>query len=519
MNVYLFVAVVLALGILGVIYFIFFGTKANIVEKALALAAMGNFIDAKATLRDQLDLEPNDHKLLYTFSKIYAMENDLLNEVSYLEKVKSIGKYEKEFPPLVVNNRIASIYYQQDMFDEAFFYYLDSLNYDPVNLEALIRLSFMAVGQKDFDIADKFMRQIPDDEVKIQSYFIAKGVVTAMLNRDNDFEYFEKAYKIDSNSPVAAFLYALSLSKIRKFKDALDIMLPMQDMGGDDLVRFTIAQFIMTLNSSMSDYVSAQASAKTCIEIAKRNNWHLETAECNSYYAMLCIILNNLEEAHEYLIEAEAERVDDYDIISLAQYRSDLEDGSATPGKTSSRGYNLKNALKDLPEKLFPKERYFEISGLKAAEVINIRGIINQDGQKIISKLSQLSPDKISKFNSQKGNVFKNTCIKILAEYGYKVKRELPALEAEGANFVTIKRDDESDRAVFRIRKWKNMTISDVFLTELLNSMHEQQAEKGYVVGSAELTPGAKKVIRANEGKIMVVNGKDLESLLERVIK
>jgi len=172
-----------------------------------------------------------------------------------------------------------------------------------------------------------------------------------------------------------------------------------------------------------------------------------------------------------------------------------------------------------LPEKLFPKERYFEISGLKAAEVINIRGIINQDGQKIISKLSQLSPDKISKFNSQKGNVFKNTCIKILAEYGYKVKRELPALEAEGANFVTIKRDDESDRAVFRIRKWKNMTISDVFLTELLNSMHEQQAEKGYVVGSAELTPGAKKVIRANEGKIMVVNGKDLESLLERVIK
>ena len=52
MNVYLFVAVVLALGILAVVYFVFFGTKANIVEKALALAAMGNFLDAKATLRE-----------------------------------------------------------------------------------------------------------------------------------------------------------------------------------------------------------------------------------------------------------------------------------------------------------------------------------------------------------------------------------------------------------------------------------------------------------------------------------
>ena len=516
MNVYLFVAVVLALGILAVVYFVFFGTKANIVEKALALAAMGNFLDAKATLREQLDLDPNDSKLLFTFSKVYAMENDLLNEVTYLEKVKNIGKYEKEFPPIQVINRIANIYYQQDMFDEAFFYYLDSLNHDPVNLEALIRLAFMAVGQKDFEIADKFMRQIPDEEVKIQSYFIAKGVVTAMLNRDNDFE---KAFNIDHNSPVAGFLYALSLSKIRKFKEALDIVSPLLDMTADDLVKFTISQFIMTLNSSMSDYVSALANAKTCIEIAKRNEWHLEAAECNSYYAMLCIVLNDLEQATEYLIEAEAERVDDYDIMSLAQYKADLEDGTATPGKTSVRGYNLKNTIKDLPEKLFPKERYFEISGLKAPETINIRGMINEEGQKIISKLNQLSPDKISKLNSMKGNTFKNTCIKILAEYGYKVKRELPALEAEGANFVCVKKTDEESKAVFRIRKWKNMTISDVFLTELLNLMSEQGATKGYVIGSAELTAGAKKVIKANDGMIVIVTGKELESLLEKVIK
>ena len=63
------------------------------------------------------------------------------------------------------------------------------------------------------------------------------------------------------------------------------------------------------------------------------------------------------------------------------------------------------------------------------------------------------------------------------------------------------------------------MTISDVFLTELLNSMAEQDASKGYVIGSAELTPGAKKVIKANDGKLVIVNGKELESLLEKVMK
>ena len=120
---------------------------------------MGNFIDAKATLREQIDLEPNDSKLLYTFSKIYAMENDLLNEVNYLEKVKSITNTKRISPILVTEtelrtfttNRICSMKH---------FYYLDSLNYDPVNLEALIRLAFMAVGQKTLksqtNLCDRF---------------------------------------------------------------------------------------------------------------------------------------------------------------------------------------------------------------------------------------------------------------------------------------------------------------------------------------------------------------------------
>jgi hypothetical protein len=121
----------------------------------------------------------------------------------------------------------------------------------------------MAIGQKDFEIADKFMRQIPDDEIKIQSYFIAKGVVTAMLNRDNDFEFFEKAFNMGPTSPVAGFLYALSLSKIRKYKEALDIVSPLLDLTSDDLVRFTISQFIMVLNTSLSDYTAALSSAKS----------------------------------------------------------------------------------------------------------------------------------------------------------------------------------------------------------------------------------------------------------------
>jgi tetratricopeptide (TPR) repeat protein len=519
MNIYIVIAVIIALIILIAFYYVFFGTKANLTEKALALAAMGNFLDAKAIIRDQLDLSPDDPKLLFTFSKIYSMENDIASEVNYLEKVKAIGHYSKEFPAISVTNRIGNIYYQLDMSDQAFFAYLDTLQHDPNNPEALIRLAFMSVGQKDFDIADKFMRQLQDDDIKISSYFLAKGVVYAMLNRNDDFEYFEKAYDIDPKSQVVSFLYALSLAKNRKFTEAIKIASPLIDSSPEDMVKFTVNQLHMVLNSCISDYSSALGFAKKCLDLANKNEWELERAESNSYCGMFHIMLNNLEEAAPFLIEAEAARIDDYDIINLAQYRADLEEGTAKPGTVSPRGYSLKTIVKDLLEKIFPKERYFEISGLKSSEVINIRGMIDGEGRKIISKFNQLSQDKISKFNQLRGNQFKSICIKILAELGYKIKRELPSLESEGANYIGIPKDDENTKIVFRIRKWKNITISDVFLTDLLSSMGEHDAEKGFIIGDAELTPGARKVIKANDGMIRIVNGKELESILEKVMR
>ncbi len=501
------------------LYFSFFGTKANLTEKALALAAMGNLIDAKGIIRDQLDLYPDDAKLLFTFSRLYSMENDIESEAAYLERIKSKRLYNKDYSEEMINTKLGNIYYRLDKSDQSFYSYIDALAVNPSNLEALMRLAFMAVGQKDFEIADFFMRQINDEEIRLSSYFIAKGVVQAMLNRDNDFEYFEKAYKLDSRAVVNIFLYSLSLSRNRKYQEAIKIAGPLIELDSEDLVKFTLNQFMMTLLASTSDYAEAQNYAKKTIEIARKNDWEIELADSCSHYAMLCLVLNQLEESSEYLIEAESLRIDDFDIMNLAHYKFDIEEGSAQAGKTSLRGYNLKHAIKELPDKIFSKDRYFEISGLKSNEVINIRGMINQEGKKIISSFSQLSQDKVSKFNSLKGSQFKTICIKMLTELGYKVKRELPALEIEGANFLATEKNDSSALAIFKIRKWKKLNMSDVFLTELISSITEHVAEKGFVIGDAELTPGAKKVIKANQGVIKVIAGKDLESLLEKVMK
>lgn len=515
MSIGIIISVIFFLSVLIGLYFFVFEGKINLIEKALALAAMGNYLDAKAMLRDELDSNPDNTKLIYMISKIYSMEGDLANEATYLEKIKTIGKYEKEFSPAFINNRIAAIYYQQDMFEEAFFYYLDTLEQDETNPEALMRLGFMAIGVKEFEIAEKFMKQINESIMKNPSYFIGKGVIAAMLNRGNDRSYFEMAWQL-KNSSIAGFLLAVSLMRDKKFKDALEICQKLQ--AENEYVQFTLNQLIMLQYCGMSDYAIAQSYAKQCIELAQKNEWKNEQAEASMHYALFCIALNNPEAASEYLIEAEFLRTHDIDIIDLANYKMDLEEGSAIPGKTSPRGYNLKNAIKDLPEKLFPRERYYEIAGLKLNANINIRGMLNQDGRKIISKLNQLKPDNLSRFINTKGNSFRNICIKIIQECGYKSKREIPCLESEGANFLAVLKDNEESLAVFRLRKWRNVNMSDVFIMELLNSMTENGAQKGYIIGSADLTIGAKKLMKVNEGKIIFVSGKELDSLLDKVI-
>ncbi|EKS00443.1 tetratricopeptide repeat protein, partial [Leptospira mayottensis 200901122] len=220
-------------------------TKKDAYEKALALAAMGNYVDARVMIRDILDNSPSNVRAHYVIAKIYAMEGDTINEARHLEKIKKIGTYEKGINAVAVSNRIADIYYQQDLFEEALFHYLDTVTIDPENPEANVRIGFMALGQKEFMIADRFLGKISDEKIKIASIFIGKGVISAILRKGNPVDFFAKAYDLEPSSPVGGFLYALSLTRDGKYDEAVRIANSVADLIEDDYIRYTIFQFLM----------------------------------------------------------------------------------------------------------------------------------------------------------------------------------------------------------------------------------------------------------------------------------
>lgn len=489
----------------------------DIYGRALSLAATGNFIDARALIRERLDFAPSDTRAHLVLAKIYSMESDFLNEARHLEKILEIDKFEKDMNPVEISNRIADIYYTKDMYEEAFFQYLKTIELEHNNPTACIRLGFMALGQKEFKIADQFLNRLNPEKVQFAAYFTARGVIDGCLGKGTERPWFEKAYKIEP-TPVSGFLLSLAYARERNYDRAIQQAEEILEKIDDDYIRYTIFQFMMAVYAISGNYLEAIKHARLCNEQARLSDWYPEMIESDLHYAMLCIHQGKYEEASEYLIEAEAERVHELEVISLANLKYKLENGMGTKESLKNE-YDIDAEVNKLFYVLFPESRYFELSGMRSSKPMNIRGMVDEEGNKIIKSLDQIGVDKFEKFLSLQGTNFKNACVRMMLLLNYRVSREIPNPEKDGINYTGMSKENKDIRALFRFRKWKDAKISDVFLRDMLNEMDKLGVDKGYLIGNYELTEGGKKFASLHPDKLIFIYGAEFDNLLAQVIE
>ncbi|TGK64756.1 restriction endonuclease [Leptospira wolffii] len=494
-------------------------SKKDAFEKALALAAMGNYVESRILIRDILDANPSNVKAHFIMAKIYAMEGDYINEARHLEKIKKIGSFDKEISEVAVSNRIADIFYQQDLFEESVFHYVDTLSVDPNNFEANVRIGFMAIGQKEFGIADKFLSRVPDERIKMPALLIAKGVIAAILRKGDPKPYFQKAFEEEPSSSVSGFLYALSLARSGDHDEAIRVANSVVDVVSDEYIRYTLFQFIMLEFIQKENWNEALKHARLCMETARNNGWKQELIDSDFHFSLIAVKMGRLEDASEYLIEAESERVDDNRIIELANYKYQVETKRLDLGKPSKSGFSPEQEISRLFAELFPTERYYEISGLKSSKSFHIKGIIDEEGNKIVVDVAKIGISALDHFRTIKGVDFKNLCVKVVIALNYTVSREVPNKEGDGVNFMGLNKTDKETRALFKFRKWKDAKISDIFLRDTLSQVKDMGLDKAFIIGDAEFTEGARKFLTDNPSRLSVLYGKDLEELLKKALK
>lgn len=495
---------------------VFFQPKKDIFEKSLALAAMGNYLDARGMVRGYLEGSPNDAKAHFVMSKIYTMEGDYIHEASHLEKIKTIGQYDGEFTPISVSNRIADIYYQNEMFEESLFHYLDSITVDNENVEALVRIAFMALGQGQFQTADYFFKKIPVKNVRFSSYFIGRGITEVMLGKKPDLELFTKAYAIDHSS-INGFMYAMALYRSGNYIQAIEIANKIVDDIDEEYVRYTLFQFIMVQYILKNDYSNSFKHSRLCMETARMNGWKVELLDSEYYFSLMGVALAKYEEVTEALIDLESERVDDKDAVELANYKFALENADEA-GNVNAVSYDINQQINNIALKIFPQESFFELSGMKADKKFNLSEIVSPDGRKLIKKLNMIGVDKLSHFVALSGMAFKNACVRLATLMKYRVSRELPYKENDGINFIAISKENLDSRALFRIRKWRGIKVADVFLRDMLGAVNDMNLDRAILIADVILTESAKTFLKSTDGKIIIVSGKELLNLLDETL-
>ncbi|HBS05075.1 MAG TPA: hypothetical protein DEA96_08930 [Leptospiraceae bacterium] len=516
------IVILLGGGLVGAIYYFLVFDRSSVFDRALSLAREGAYTDARGLIRSRIEREPDNPRGHFTMAQIYAMEGDEHNELEHLQELRRLGRPLPEYPKPRLLNRIGEIFYRQEEFEEAYDVYTESLAAAPRNEEALAHLAFMAIGQSEFEVAEKHFKKLVELAPQSAEYRIARGVGLSMLKKKEALKELEEGLDLDRSNDTGRFLLAIEAYRQGEHKKVLEQLEKLKDNIDDSAIRYLIFKMAAASHYMTGKNERSLEAAESCLHLALEETWDREEYDARLAVAYLSMLMGDLEKANENLLELEIRNPTDQTVMRVSDFRMDLEEGVATIQETSPRGFDFQNQLKEWVRNRIHPEIIFRVSGLQMDEVFNINA--GSEGSKPVRRTSAAAgpafdaDELIETFNELPSAQFESACNKIVTSMGFKVDRNLPNRDPDGLDLVAVNQEDKKDRALFQFRKWRNQPISDIFLRNMQNTLNELKVARGFVIAGARLTTGAESALQ-NLKKIQVINGEDLGAVLVNIIK
>jgi len=508
---------VTVLGTFAALYFM--KRSANLFDRALQIARNGDYTDARGLIRSKIEANPDDFQAQYTMAEIYRMEKNEYAELKHLLEMKRINAFTPTIPAFRVLNRIGELYYKAENYTESFENFYESLQMYEKNESALVHLAFMAIGKGEFELAEKFFKPLIDLVPGVADYHLARGVGLSMLKNRSALGAFERAHQLKPDDLTTRFMLCFQYYKQSEWEKARDMIANLKEELKDPSLVYMIHKMECAVQYALQDFSTAQRVAEKTLDIATRENWTKEIYDARLSLSYMAILNGNLPLANEHLLELEIDNPNDQLVIKVSDFRMDVEEGVCRIDQVSPKGFDFNMYLQDWLKRRFNEQIIYQISGLRMEEEFDINimssgsgGIQKQDRARINIDYERL----IDQFNSLKDVQFQQACEKIIELQGYRNPKSLKSPDRDGQDFVASSLQDKKIKALFRIRKWKNQPISDIFLRDMQNYMNELSVNQGYVIAGARLTTGAESALQ-NLKKIEVINEENLGIILQRI--
>ena len=493
----------------------------NVYAEAIQMAEKGKFVDARGLLRSRLDQNPNDSLAHYHISRIYSMEGNIAQELHHLAELKRINILPKGVDPVVLFSRAAYLHYEQNKLAGAFDNFLSMLEFDPKNEMALAHVAFLAIGQQEFNIAERYFSRLVELSPQVKEYHIARAVGLAMLKQEKSIESFDRALEIDPEEHTALILKSIECLRQKKGAIGHEAITRVTNEVEDQHILYIAHKLATVLCYLEKDYDRSIEHAEFCEKNSKQNAWLREYYDSLLSVALLSILHNNLPRASECLLELEMSSPANETIIALSDFRVDLADGRAQLNQVSPRGFDFVAEMQLWLKTRFPENTIYKLSGLEQSENFDVLRFFSREGKPQHREggalLSVEDPELIGQFNELSKQEFEKACQKIITLLGFKTIKNLNYRDTDGEDYLGQSLQSSKNTALFRIRKWSNQAISDIFLREQQSFMNEQNVSLGFVIASTQLTAGASEVLKSLK-RITVINENRLAEILKQVL-
>lgn len=514
----------ISIAILGIIiYYIYYiAPKFDPLKKAEELISNDNIDEAIMEYKKALEKHPDDFLIHFKLANLFLKLNETDQAVIHLEKILELDKYNYEVEKLDIEKKLAQAYTIREEHEKAFQLFIDILKLFPVDPEALYHVSFIALGQEEFEIAQKYfnkLAKIKPNDFEIQ---FGAGICSYQTQSISDaIAFFKAASSQRPNSGITNLALAFSLQRKNDYKQAIEYASKVSDSTNDPHIIFIAKRVQAFLNIQAKKFDDAVKNFEELLTIVKNNDMHEETMMTLYDIGFACVKAERSNYAYDYWNELYAMDKSYKNVQSLVtMLRKEME----MDFKLLKENFDISviEYVEEWVTKAFPKDFLWNICGLKSDIEINIKDVAvtarisssKDDGHtSSVHYDYSINLDTFTKLDNENFRIISN---RLLGKLGYKVDQILQTYrESDGVDFLAI--SPEKDKVLVWVRRWSKTKVGEIPLRNFAQAINDIKAKRGVFVTTAELTTGAENSL-SNLSKVSVVYPEEVGQMLQGII-
>ena len=477
-------------------------SKPNILSQAEKLMADKEYEQAITLLEGEIKKNPDSPDLYYCYAKSYEFLGEYENALKNYEKVKKLFLLSNLTDIQSILRKIGDINSTLNNYDLAFEAYLQILSIDPSDYYANSHVGFMAIGQKEFNIAKPFLAKATTSDPSQKQTNLAYAISLHETNDPKVIEVFESLVKNDS-SDENNLLYIMALIKAN-----MDEALPkakeyLVKLDDEHLQKVLLRWALFNLSQQ-------QMIAKTISfleELLTLNKVVASLKKEIQYYLILFYLRkDSLLKAKPYIDLLEQEDPNYREVKTLSAF---LEKASTQLEELPKD--DIVAIHNDTINNLIPPDILFKITNLETANVINFDRYfdIMEGSVKIKNKFRPLTQESFRKeYLSMPASEFFNF-VEFLIKYNKFEQIETAAeLENDLVFHIVQNKKDETEKVLIAVTRWKEESkFSDIFIENCVSIKDKYIVNRIIIFSNTEVSEVATEKLKKYE--FLELKGKD----------